>query len=626
MKIGGFFKSPYQDKDYFLILFIFTLFKVIIFSMTIQAPDISGEGQFLNQLLFFISNTCILLLLLSFLFLFPQRIFQIIYGLFLYGSLSSFIIINRVYNLFFHSYISIETIISYVSTQTNMHSQKALSMAETLYNAMPFWDFLWIIDLPVIFYISYKYWLSKSSEIMPKNPLVFFKLVTANLLVILIIFNFYADPHYLKNVELKEKGLLTYYTYEAVSYLSTGKEEYPDYNDIEAIKRWFLQNKPKTHEVEYFGLARGKNLLVVQVEALQNNVINKRINGFEITPNLNRIIDESIYFENCYNQVEMATADAEALVNLSLYPLQDVCLYLTYPENTYNSLANQLKQEGYQTAVFHGFERNFYNREKAYPSMGFENYFSKEHFKQDEVHNLLLGDKTFLRQTAKRLNDLTAPYYAFIITLTSHHPFTFLDGYDAIDVGNFEGTIVGDYIKSIHYTDAAIGQFYTTLKREGILDETLMVLYGDHAAFNYNETDQDALSQWFGADMQELLEQIKANQVPLIIRLPGEEEPKLISDNAGMIDIYPTVANLLGLESEYLMGRDLLNTEEDIVILKGGSFIKGKNIFSALTYEQYNLDSEIIDVLTDDNELVQKVQEARRIAQLIYRTNFYGNQ
>jgi lipoteichoic acid synthase len=625
VKICALFKSPYQDKNYFLILLILTLVKVIIFSMTIQAPDISGEGQLLNQIIFIISNTSILLLLLSFLFLLPQRIFQIIYGLLVYGSLSAFIIVNRVYNLFFHSYISIETIISYVSTQTNMHSQKALSMMDTLYNAMPFWDFLWLIDLPIILYISYKYGFSKYSEIKPKKPLVFFKTVAVNLLIILVIFHIHADPHYLKNVELKGKGLLTYYTYEAVSYLSGGKDERPDYNDIERIKRWFFKNTPRTHEIQHFGLARGKNLLVLQVEALQNNVINKTVNGVEITPNLNRIIGESIYFDNCYNQVEMATADAEALVNLSLYPLQDVCLYLTYPENTYNSLANQLKQEGYQTAVFHGFERNFYNREEAYPSMGFESYFSKEHFEQDEVHNLLLGDKTFLRQTAKRLGDLTAPYYAFIMTLTSHHPFTFLEGYDAIDVGSFEGTIVGDYIQSIHYTDAAIGQFYATLKREGILDETLMVLYGDHAAFNYNEKDQDALSEWFDADMQELLEQIKANQVPLIIRLPGEAEPKLISDNAGMIDIYPTVANLLGLESEYLMGRDLLNTEEGIVILKGGSFVKGDKIFSALNYEQYNFDSEITDVLTDDNELVQKVREARTIAQLIYQTNFFAN-
>lgn len=624
MKTPG-YKGPFNTEKFLIFILTLSLLKVIIFSFTIVAPPIAGEGRLLNSLLFVLSNTCILLLLYSFLFLLPHRLLQFGYGLLVYGALSAFIMLNRIYNLFFNSYVSIETIISYLSTKTDMHSQKALSMMDTLYNAMPYWDFLWLIDVPIMLYIAIRYWFREPSADVHKRPLVFLKIVAANLIVLLIIFNIHMDRHFLKNIDLRDKGVLAYYTHEAVSFLG-GKEEPSDQSDKGAIKRWFHKNTSAAFDGEYFGLARGKNLLVLQVEALQNNVIHKKVKGQEITPNLNRIIGESIYFENCYSQVDMATADAEVLMNLSLYPIQDVCVYITYPENTFNSLANQLKEEGYGTAVFHGFERNFYNREEAYPNMGFEQYYSGLHYQQDEVHDMLLGDKTFLRQTADMLENREEPYYAFIITLTSHHPFTFLEDYEAIDVGEFEGTIVGDYIKSIHYTDAAIGEFYERLKGAGILDETLLVLYGDHAAFNTNEKDQEALKEWFGADIQDSLEQIKVNQVPLILRLPGGQEARIISHNAGMIDIFPTVANLLGIRNEYLMGRDLLSTEEDIVILKGGSFVKGNKIFSALNYNQYDLDSDRVEMVTDDDEVLQKVREARRIAELIYRSDFFADE
>ncbi len=611
------FKMPYKTKYFLLFILILSLAKVVLFSLTIQTPATLQGGRLLNNLLFVLSNTGILLFLLSFMFLLPSRFLQVSYGIFIHVFVSIFITGSRIYNLFFNSYFSVETI---------LHSQDAMTMTKSLFSTVSLRDLFWLIDVPIILFFAYKYWYKKPSQGQYNKPRHFVVLLVISLIALLVVFNIQTERHFLPMVNIKGKGLLSHYTQEAVHFLRTGDKAEINLSDVNKIKSWFLHNRRDAGEGDYFGLAEDKNLILLQVEALQNHVIHKRIKGQEITPNLNRIMGESIYFDNFYDQVDMATADAEALVNLSLYPLPDVSPYMAYPENTYNSLANQLKEKGYTTAAFHGFERNFYNREEAYPNMGFEKYFSRRHYEQDEVYNELLGDKTFLRQTADMLKELEEPYYAFIITLTSHHPFTYLEDYHAIDVGDYEGTIVGDYIKSIHYTDAAVGEFYERLSREGILDDSLLVIYGDHVAFNYNEIDQEALTEFFDVeDIQNPLERIRVHKVPMAIRLPNKEKTEVISDNSGMIDIFPTVANLMGFRNDYLMGRDLLNSEESTVILKGGSFVDGNNLFSAINYYKRDLDTGEKELLADDNELIKKVRETRIISELIYRTDFFAN-
>ncbi len=607
-----------------LILFtmgMLCLFKILLFSLTIQTPQMGWEWEIKTVPPLVVSSAGLLALILAPAFLFPQRRIQLLYGILLNGAITFAIIANRIYNMFFHSYISLDTV---------MHSHEALSMSRAVLSTMRFWELLWAVDLVLLYFLVLRPYRSPQDILSPPFS---HRLKTSLSILTLGFFAFafslnYMQLHRQQNINMRESGILLYFLREAAVIIAREEETMVFGEDIQDIKKWFAgrwETEGGDEEVlSYYGKARGKNLIVLHVEALQEKVIGKTLHNQEITPNLNRIKEESVYFKYCFDQVEMASADAEVLVNLSLYPLNDVSVYMRYPDNYFNSLARTLCNNGYRDkVVFHGMWREFYNRKEAYPNMGFNRYFSLSYYDLDEMHNGLLGDKTFLTQTAAMLEELSEPYYAFILTLTSHHPFNYLEDYDEIDVYEYEGTIVGDYIRSIHYTDAAVGLFYDLLKEKGILDDSLLVIYGDHVAFNYNEKHLDALNMFFGADMRNPFNQLKEQRVPLFIRFPEAHISKVVQENAGMVDIFPTVANLLGVHNPYLMGRDLFNSEEEMVILKRGSFIKDNYLFHAPTRTMYDLETEAQRLVEDEHPLVQEAEKALEISEKIHGIDFY---
>ncbi len=619
----GLYLGRFTRKDSVVCLLgVLTLLKVLIFSLMIETPQMGWEWQVrtIPPLLF--ASAGILAVLLAPALFFRRRISQLIYGVSVNLFFTIVILANRFYHMFFQSFISFETV---------LHSHEALSMSQALFSTIRFWELLWLADLLFVFCIVRLY--SPALQELPVPYLAlrlkrFGSVFCCGFVIFALSLN-YTQYHRQQNINIRESGLLLFYIREAAAFWSRDEETMVFSEDIKNVKEWFALRREVAGEGEnmnYYGQARGKNLIVLQVEALQEEVIGKKIGGQEITPNLNRIKEESVYFSHCFDQVDMATADAEILVNLSLFPLNDVSVYMRYPDNAFNSLANLLRENGYaEAAVFHGFRREFYNREEVYPVMGFNRYFSRRNFEKDEVYKGLLGDKTFLKQTASLLERLDEPYYAFIITLTSHHPFNYLEeaDYEGIDPAGFAGTIVGDYIRSIHYTDAAIGMFLEMLEQKGILDDSLLVIYGDHVAFHYNEIDWEALNEFFGADMRSPFEQLQRHRVPLFIRFPGAGVTKIIHEYVGMIDIYPTLANLLAMENHYLMGRDLFNTEPSMVILKRGSYIKDNYLFHAPKRTIYDLETGAQRLVEVDHDLLRKAEETLSISEKIYRFDFF---
>ena len=145
------------------------------------------------------------------------------------------------------------------------------------------------------------------------------------------------------------------------------------------------QEEPKTPR--YYQVGKGKNLIVIQLEAFQDFVINAYYNGQEITPNLNRLLEnDTLYFDRYYSNTGKGnTADAEFSSLNSLYPLIDGEIYRLYEDNTFRGLPWLMREQGYRAFAVHGFEGEFWNREYAYPYQGFEDYISMEDLEQDEI-------------------------------------------------------------------------------------------------------------------------------------------------------------------------------------------------------------------------------------------------
>ena len=197
------------------------------------------------------------------------------------------------------------------------------------------------------------------------------------------------------------------------------------------IKTFFQTNSSDTYNLK--GVAKGKNLIMIQVEALQGFVINSRINGQEITPNLNKWVNRSVYFNNFYYQIAAGgTSDAEFMTNNSLYPAQAGAAYFLYCGNEFNAMPKNFKDAGYDTAALHGYRESFWNRNIIYKKFGFNNFYGEQSYNIDDNVGLGLSDKSFLNQSIDKIKNLDKPYYAFLITLSSHFPYDDLTKYGDI--------------------------------------------------------------------------------------------------------------------------------------------------------------------------------------------------
>lgn len=340
------------------------------------------------------------------------------------------------------------------------------------------------------------------------------------------------------------------------------------------------------------GAAKDKNLIVIQVEALQNIMIDAEYNGQELTPNLNRLIKEqgSVYFDHYYQMLGSGnTSDSEFVTNNSIMGSIESYTYQLFEDNYFKGLPWLLQEQGYSTAVFHGYDKSFWNRENIYPKLGFQEFVNSDILENDNRVGLDDGnlrgisDEAFFQQSMEYLKEMKKPFYSFFITLSSHHPFQLPEDMSEIQLSKSdEGTLFGYYLNAVHYADKSLGMFLDNLKAEGLYDESLICIYGDH--FGLPETDdevQKRVSEFLGTDY-------KLNHmmnIPLIMHIPGADVNQTISMTAGQVDFLPTVSYLLGMPTldTLYFGQNLLTAKEGFVweqthLLKG-SFITDDIVF-----------------------------------------------
>lgn len=384
----------------------------------------------------------------------------------------------------------------------------------------------------------------------------------------------------------------------------------------------------QTNTNQYEGIAKGKNLIVIQVESLQNFVIGATYNGKEITPNLNKLIgSNSLYFDNYYSNIGKGnTVDAEFSTLNSLYPVIDRECYSLYTENTYNGLPWLMRDSGYEAFAIHGYEGSFWNREEAYPYQGFQDFYSMEDLDASEVIGLGISDKSMFRQAADIIDSKNSPFFSFIITLTSHHPYEMEEEQYTLELSEEDqGTQFGSYLQTVAYTDAAIGEFVEELKEKGLYEDTVIAIYGDHHGLNSTmEENTEAVSNFIGKDydFDEMF------NVPLIIHIPDSNITETIHTTGGQIDFLPTICNLYDIliPQPYVLGRDLINSKNGFVAftvyLFEGSFVKN-NVMFELSREGIFDDSRAWDIKTGTEYDIEPYYEDYEKALKLKETSEY---
>ena len=353
--------------------------------------------------------------------------------------------------------------------------------------------------------------------------------------------------------------------------------------DEDEIQAQLKELVPASEGDAYHGVAKGKNLILIQMESFNDFVIGAEYNGQVLTPNINALLEnDTLYFDRFYSTTGVGnTCDAEFSTLNSLYANDQRECYRMYVDNTYDGLPWMLRREGYSTMAFHGYIKTFWNRDEAYKNQGIEHYYSEEELELTEQSGFGLTDKELFRQAVDILKEKEEPFFSFMITLTNHIPYDMPSQYATLELAEEDkDTMFGRYLQTIRYTDEAIGDLITYLKEAGLYEDTMIVMYGDHQGMNKETFDvRMSMTDFLGKtyDYDEML------KVPLIIHIPGLGEHKTITTVGGQVDTMPTIANLMDLTSEspYQFGHDLLNTEEGFIAqisyIGKGSFIEGQN-------------------------------------------------
>ena len=557
-------------------------------------------------------------------------------------------VVNTVY---YGNYLSFASI-SLLKTATEL-GDYADAVIE---NMIQLKDFVYLIP---IFALSFAHVQLKRKNYYETNKNENGKLRFLNMAVVaLIILGFFIstltstdlsrlNKQWNRNYIVMEFGIYTYQFNDLVSSIRTTVNEMFGYDEAYKSFREYYEIQAESKSNKYTNLFEGKNVLVIHGESIQSFAMNLKFNGEELTPNLNKLVKEGIYFSNFYAQESVGnSSDSEFTSLSSLLPSSSGTVFMNYFDRNYETILTLLKEKNYYTFSMHGNNGNAWNRNVTYKYLGYDNfyYYTKDYVIDEEI-GLGLSDKSFFKQSADIISNIDNEHenwYGTLVMLTNHTPFSDIPDYsdysvdiitDEIDeetgenitISWLEGTKMGNYLKSVHYADEAIGELLDHLEEKDLLDDTVIVLYGDHdCKLKQSEFRKLYDSEYYESvliDPEDTVGTIDNftyeinRKVPFFIWSKDTKNSKYtkeVNEVMGMIDIMPTLSNMLGVKPKYALGNDMFSTSENIVVFPDGNWLTNKVYYNSSTgeFRQLDLNSSIeLDYIEKNNLYAEQLIE-----------------
>ena len=616
-------------------LFVFFVIVNVLNGLLLRMFTMGGSNIFALDAL--LSDLAFVLIVGSFGYLFNEK-GRFIYLLIITILLSALCVLNSAYYTFYTSFSSISLLSTarFITDQGDAVVENVLQPKDLVYALMPI--------IFIVLRTKYKNEKSYINSSFYKSSKKSFKntIIVAAICEIVFCFTLTGTDigrltkQWNREYIVKKYGIYVYHVNDLVrslepkfaslfGYDSALKEFNEYYSDVQAPKK-----------NEYTGIFEGKNIISIHGESIQNFLIGLEFNGQEVTPNLNKLVKKSLYFDNFYTQVSVGTSsDTEFTLNTSLMPANIGTAFSDYADKEYVSIPILLKEKGYYSFAMHANKGDYWNRRIMHKNLGYDELIAKDKYEIDDVIGLGLSDVSFFKQSVPKLKEIVqehGKYYGTFIMLTNHTPFSETDKYGEFDVDMkltrtnedgtveevsypyMEGTKLGNYIKSVHYADHAIGVFLEELEKEGLLENTVIVFYGDHDArlprsnyvrlYNYDPETDDVLDEEdpnyveFNDYSYEL-----NRKVPLIIwSKETESSAKTYSYPMGMYDLMPTLGNMFGFYNKYALGHDIFDIKEkNIVVFPNSNWLTKDIYYNNQKEESYILSGAIIS-----NEEIQK--------------------
>lgn len=606
----------------------------------------------------FLSDLSIILLVGSFgYFLKPKKQFLYYFICIIFYMVLA--IGNSIYYQFFLSYLSI-SLIAAVSQVQDVNS--------AVIDKLSIFNFIYLLGPIIFIFINKK--LKKGNYFnyvtaIEKSKLLFKKTILSGTGVLLIIVLTMSalewsrlNKQWNREYIVQRLGIHIYTINDVIQGIQPKISALFNYDESAFLFREFYSNKKETKTNKNTGVFKDKNVIFIHMESIQNFVINLKVNGQEITPFLNSLIKESKYFTSFYPQISIGTSsDTEFTLLTSLMPSNSGTAFNSYADRTFVSLPSLFKEQGYYTFSMHGNKADYWNRRTMHRTLGYDYFYAKDKFTINEWIGLGISDKDFFTQAVdiiKGIDTEYEKYFGTIITLTNHTPWDNNKAFEELVLTKkyteknrdgiketkeapwLQDSEMGRYLTSTRYADQALEMFITKLKEEGLLDDTVLVLYGDHQAklpisefnllYNYDPINDKIKTKDDDDYIQySKYENYLNNKTPLII-YSGQTDVEfkgVVTDVMGMYDVLPTITNLFGtMSSRYALGNDVFSNNEKIVIFPNGNFLTNKVYYNSTTDEfvtlkDFAVSSEYIERLKEYTDQRLEVSNALLVHDLI---------
>ncbi len=608
-----------DNKFYFIFILLNVLNSLMLRMFTLGSGALFDFDALLAEVSF-------LFIVGSFSFLFRDK-GRLIFLSIVTIVLTAICVINSAYYTFYTSFASISLLSTarFVTDVGDAVVENVLQPKDLIYILMPL----------SLFFLHHKY--KKNNQLkLNRSKLGFIKSMCIGLVMLFVFSTTLTGTdvsrltkQWNREYVVEKFGIYIYHVNDLVKSLEPKFAALFGYDS--ALKEFneYYQNVKEPSKNEYTGIFEGKNIIAIHGESIQNFLIGLKFNGKEVTPNLNKLAASGMYFDNFYTQVSVGTSsDTEFTLNTSLMPASVGTAFSDYADKEYVSIPKLLKEKDYYSFAMHGNKGDYWNRRIMHKNLGYDELIAKDQFVIDEVIGLGLSDESFFKQAVEKLKVIAKEhnnYYGTFIMLTNHTPFSETDKYGEFDVDiketvtnefgqkvevsypYMEGTKLGNYLKSAHYADYALGVFFDKLDEAGLLENTVIVFYGDHDArlpksnfvrlYNYDK-ENDTVYEEDDPNYVEFNDyHYELNRkVPLIIWSKDRiDKASRISYTMGMYDLMPTLGNMFGFYNPYALGHDIFEVKDNnMVIFPTGNWVTKDMYYNSQKEESFVISSSVI--------------------------------
>ena len=546
----------------------------------------------------------------------------------IYLLLFIWLISNSIYYREFTDFVTVNTMLA--------SSKVSAGLGAAALELFRPWDVIYILDFPILAFFFFKKWIRMDNR--PFNKRASF--AVTSLSAMLFSANLFLAE--IDRPELLTRGFSNYYVVRALglpaflgysanqTYAANKERSKASEADLKPVEEYIQQHYAKPNP-EYFGMAKGRNVIYIHLESFQQFLIDYKLKvddkEYEVTPFLNSLYHskETFAFSNVFNQVKAGkTSDAETMIETGLFGLNQGSFMVNYGgTNTQQAAPFILSKNGYNSsAVFHGNAGSFWNRNTAYKQWGYNYFFDASYFTKQNSSNSFqygLNDKYMLKDSIKYLERLQQPFYTKFITVSNHYPYTTsLSGDDlGFPLAKTQDETINGYFATANYLDSSIKAFFDYLKESGLYKNSIIVLYGDH--YGISNSRNPALAPLLGKNSEtwSSYDNAMLQRVPYLVVIPGMDKGGIIDTYGGEIDMLPTLEHLLGIESNKFLqvGQDMLSPDHDQIVA-----FRSANYFVTPEYTSYSgrtyytkTGEEITNPDEKTKEELDKIREAANL-------------